>query len=85
MTQLAHSDFYSSQRFRPHRPNLLLRAVRRYQLVELFVIIGAILLLWGGASLQNSHAILQGASSGWVETVRSYAVGGSFRGEKPAP
>ena len=81
MTQITHSDFKNSLQFLARRPSLLRRMVRRYQIVELFVIIGAILLLWGGVSFGN---ILKGASPGWVETVRSYAVGGGlFRGEKP--
>jgi hypothetical protein len=80
MTQITHSDFKNSLPFLARRPSLLRRLVRRDQIVELFVIIGAILLLWGGG-LCN---ILKGASPGWVETVRSYAVGGGlFRGEKP--
>lgn len=75
MAQIAQPDFESSPQFLTRRPSLLRRTVRRYQIVELFVIIGAILLLWGGVSLGNMHRTLKGASPGWVETVRSYAVG----------
>jgi hypothetical protein len=43
----------------------------RYQIIELFVIIGAILLLWGGSSLGPvSSALRNQAQSGWLESVR---------------
>ena len=51
MSRVVHPNFEHSQRFLPRWPNILRRTISRYQLVELFVIIGAILLLWGGSSL----------------------------------
>jgi hypothetical protein len=59
MTQIAQPDFSDSEYFRPRRPSLLPRAVRRYQVLELTVIIGGILLLWGATSLGRVHAALQ--------------------------
>jgi endonuclease YncB( thermonuclease family) len=76
MSQFAHSDFQNARQFRPRRPNLLRRAVRRYQIVELSVIIGAILLLWGGSSLGKIHAALQQAPIGWLDSVRIDVIDG---------
>jgi endonuclease YncB( thermonuclease family) len=70
MTNVVHSEFYSPRQFRPRRPSLVRRIVSRYQLIELSVIIGAILLLWGGSSLGRIHNALQHAPSGWLESVR---------------
>ncbi len=84
MTQLANPDFHGSERFRPHRPNLLRRVARRYQVVELFIIIGGILLLWGGTSLGKIHGTLNGTPPAWADSVQS-VIGAAFRGEKPAP
>ncbi|HSD92406.1 MAG TPA: hypothetical protein VLB11_05210 [Methyloceanibacter sp.] len=54
MTDIVQPDSY----FPDRRPSLLRRVVDRYQLVELTVIIGAILLLWGAVSLPRVHAAL---------------------------
>lgn len=71
MSRVVHPDFEHGQRFRPCRPNILRRTISRYQLVELVVIIGAILLLWGGSSLGPvSSALRNQAPSGWLESVR---------------
>jgi hypothetical protein len=76
MTDIVHSEFYHARRVRPERPKILRRIVSRYQLVELSVIIGAILLLWGGVSLGRVHAALQEIPSGWLESVRIDIVDG---------
>jgi endonuclease YncB( thermonuclease family) len=70
MSHVVHPDFHSSRYFRPRWPSLLRRVVSRYQLVELSVIIGAILLLWGGSSFGRIHTTLKEAPIAWVESVR---------------
>jgi endonuclease YncB( thermonuclease family) len=71
MSRVVHPDFEHSQHFLRRRPNILRRTISRYQLVELFVIIGAILLLWGGSSLGPvSSALKSQTPSGWLESVR---------------
>jgi hypothetical protein len=77
MTDIVHPEFYHARRVRPERPKLLRRVVSRYQLIELSVIIGAILLLWGGVSLGRVHAALQEAPSGWLESVRIDIIDGN--------
>ena len=51
MSRVVHPEFEHGRRYVPSRPNILRRTISRYQLVELFVIIGAIVLLWGGSSI----------------------------------
>jgi hypothetical protein len=46
MTLIAEPHPRSEPMFRPRRRSTLWRIVMRYQLVELFVIIGAIVLAW---------------------------------------
>jgi hypothetical protein len=46
MTLIAEPHSRSEPAFRPQRSSALWRIVMRYQLVELFVIIGAICLAW---------------------------------------
>ena len=71
MAHVVHPDFQRQQHFRPRRPSALRRVLTRYQVIELFVIIGAILLLWGGSSLGPvSSALENQAPSGWLESVR---------------
>ena len=54
MTLIAEPHSRSEPAFRPQRSSTLWRIVRHYQLVELFLIIGAICLAWLGAvSLGN--------------------------------
>ena len=53
--------------FEPYRPNFLRRTISRYQLVELFVIIGIILAVWGALSLGKVTSALKQAPSGWLE------------------
>jgi hypothetical protein len=63
MAHVVHPDFQRQRHFRPRRQGILRRVLSRYQVIELFVIIGAILLLWGGSSLGpvssalKSHAV----------------------------
>jgi endonuclease YncB( thermonuclease family) len=71
MAHIVHPDFQRRQHFRPYRRSALRRVLSRYQIIELFVIIGAILLLWGGSSLGPvSSALRNQAQSGWLESVR---------------
>ena len=77
MTDIAHSEFYHARRVRPERPKVLRRVISHYQLVDLSVIIGAILLLWGGVSLGRVHAVLQAMPSGWLESVRIDIIDGN--------
>ena len=59
MTQIAQPDVPDSDYFRPRRPSILRRTVRRYQVLELTLIIGGILLLWGVSSLGRVDTALQ--------------------------
>jgi endonuclease YncB( thermonuclease family) len=61
MSRVAHSEFERSRRYLPRRPSLLRRVISRYQLVELFVIVGAIFLLWGGASIAKLPNLMDAA------------------------
>jgi endonuclease YncB( thermonuclease family) len=70
MTHIVHPDFHGRGYFEPRRPSLLRRVASRYQLVELSIIIGAILLIWGGTSLGRIQTALQQAPTGWLESVR---------------
>jgi tRNA(Ile)-lysidine synthase TilS/MesJ len=48
------TPYYQRKRFfRPRRPVKVWRTVRRYQLLELFVLTGGIALVWLGAHLDN--------------------------------
>ena len=47
MSRVVHPEFEHGRRYVPPRPNILRRVISRYQLVELFVIIGAIILAVG--------------------------------------
>ena len=70
MSRVVHPDFQHGQLVEPYRPNFLLRTISRYQLVELFVIIGIILMVWGALSLGRVSSALKQASSGWLDSVR---------------
>ena len=70
MAHVVHPDFQRRQHFRPRRQSALRRVLSRYQLVELFIIIGAILLLWGGSSLGKLSSAISQAPSTWLESVR---------------
>jgi hypothetical protein len=69
MSRVVHPDFQRGQRVEPYRPNFLRRTISRYQLVELFVIIGIILMVWGALSLGRVSTALK-APSGWLDSVR---------------
>jgi hypothetical protein len=70
MSRVVHPDFQHGQRVEPYRPNFLRRTISRYQLVELFVIIGMILMVWGALSLGRVSNALKQPSSGWLDSVR---------------
>jgi hypothetical protein len=71
MAHVVHPDFQRQRHFRPRRQGILRRVLSPYQVIELFVIIGAILLLWGGSSLGPiSSALKSQAPSGWLESGR---------------
>lgn len=72
MSRVVHPDFQHGQRVQPYRPSFLRRTISRYQLVELFVIIGIILMVWGALSLGRVTSALKQAPSGWLESVRIY-------------
>ena len=67
MSRVVHPDFQHGQRVQPYRPSFLRRTISRYQLVELFVIIGIILMVWGALSLGRVTTALKQAPSGWLE------------------
>jgi endonuclease YncB( thermonuclease family) len=80
MSRVVHPDFQHGQRVEPYRPNFLRRTISRYQLVELFVIIGIILAVWGALSLGRVSTALTQAPSGWLDSVRIEILdGGSIR------
>jgi endonuclease YncB( thermonuclease family) len=76
MSRVVHPDFQRGQRVEPYRPSFLRRTISRYQLVELFVIIGIILMVWGALSLGRVSTALKRPPSGWVESVRIEIVDG---------
>ena len=69
MDHAAHPDFQRRQYFRPRRRSGFRRVLSRYQVIELFVIIGAILLLWGGSSLGKLSGAINQAPSTWLASV----------------
>jgi hypothetical protein len=75
MTRLAHHDFRGSPYLEPRRPSFARRIISRYQLVELTLIIGGILLIWGLFSLGRVHSTLTQAQGAWP--VRAQIDGGS--------
>ena len=71
MSQVVHQDFKRQRHFRSRRQSALRRVLSRYQVIDLFVIIGTILLLWGGSSLGPLSSALKGQTpSEWLESVR---------------
>jgi len=77
MSRVVHPDFQSGQDYRPRRPNILLRTISRYQLVELCVMIGAIFLLWGGSSLGKLQGVMSQAPSAGLESFRIEIIDGA--------
>lgn len=69
MTRIVHRDFRHTEHFEPRRPGLARRLVRRYQLVELTLIIGSILLLWALFSVGRVHTALTQAPQAWIEVI----------------
>jgi hypothetical protein len=79
MSHVAHPDFQRQRYFRPRPQSIVRRVLSRYQVIELFVIIGAIFLLWGGSSLGPvSSALKDQAPSGWLESVRIDIIDGDL-------
>ena len=70
MSRVVHPDFQRGQRVESYRPSFLRRTISRYQQVELFVIIGIILMVWGALSLGRVATALRQVPSGWLESVR---------------
>jgi len=58
------------------RPSFLRRILRRYQVLELTLIIGAILLLWGASSLGSVHSALSNRPVAWPQSVRIDVIDG---------
>ena len=77
MSRVVHPEFEHGRRFQPPRPNILLRTISRYQLVELFVIIGAIFLLWGGFSIARLPSVMNAAQPlAWLDSFRIEIIDG---------
>ena len=74
MAYVTHPNFRRWRYPRPRRRNVLRRTVSRFQLVDLFVVIGAILLLWGSLSVGGSGALT--APPAWLESVRIEIIDG---------
>ena len=69
MSRVVHPEFEHGRRYEPPQPNVLRRVISRYQLIELFVIIGAIFLLWGGSSIARLPSIMNAAQPlAWLES-----------------
>ena len=66
MAYVTHPNFRRWRYPRPRRRNVLRRTVSRFQLVDLFVVIGAILLLWGSLSVGGVSSALR-APPAWLE------------------
>ena len=75
MAYVTHPNFRRWRYPRPRRRNVLRRTVSRFQLVDLFVVIGAILLLWGSLSVGGVSSALR-APSGWLDSVRIEIIDG---------
>ena len=77
MSRVVHAEFEHGRRYVPPRPNVLRRVISRYQLIELFVIIGAIFLLWGGSSIARLPSIMNAAQPlAWLESFRVEIIDG---------
>ena len=76
MSRVVHPDFHSGQDYRPRPRNVLRKVISRYQLVELFVIIGAIFLLWGGSSVVKLRSVVHQAPLTWLESFRIEIIDG---------
>ena len=77
MSRVLHPEFEHGRRYVPPRPNVLRRVISRYQLIELFVIIGAIFLLWGGSSIARLPSIMNAAQPlAWLESFRVEIIDG---------
>lgn len=70
MAHVVYPDFQRRRIARPRHRGVLRRTVSHFQLVELTVIIGVILLLWGALSVGKLPQNLSQAPSGWLESVR---------------
>ena len=67
MSRVVHPDFEHGQRLQPPQRGIFRRTISHFQLVELFVTIGIILMLWGALSLGRVTTALKPATSGWLE------------------
>ena len=76
MSRVVHPDFQSGQDYPQRHPNILVKTISRYQLVELFLIIGAIFLLWGGSAVWKLHSIANQALPAWLEAFRIEIIDG---------
>ena len=78
MSRVVHPEFEHGRRYVPPRPNVLRRVISRYQLIELFVIIGTIFLLWGGSSIARLPSIMNAAQPlAWLESFRIEIIDGN--------
>jgi hypothetical protein len=76
MSRVVHPGS-ARRRYVPPRPNILLRTISRYQLIELFVIIGAIFLLWGGSSIARLPTVMNAAQPlVWLDSFRVEIIDG---------
>ena len=76
MSRVVHPDFEHGQRLQPQQRGIFRRTISHFQLVELFVTIGIILMLWGALSLGRVTTALKPAPSGWLESVRIEIING---------
>ena len=78
MSRVVHPEFEHGRRYVPPRPNVLREFISRYQLIELFVIIGTIFLLWGGSSIARLPSIMNAAQPlAWLKSFRIEIIDGN--------
>jgi hypothetical protein len=72
MARNSSSHFQGAPYYQPHRPSLW-RFLRRYQLVELVLIVGGIMLIWsamslGPVSISDGRILPAGPKSAQIDT-----------------
>jgi hypothetical protein len=77
MSRVVHPEFKRGRHYVPPRPSAFRRTISRYQLIELFVIIGGIFLLWGGSSIAKLPGVMNaGQPLVWLDRFRVEIIDG---------
>ena len=83
MVHLIAPHYQRSRFFRPRRPGKTWRIIRRYQLLELFVLAGGIALVWLGAQIDNQSSSWNVAQPPGVESASADLITGVPVGARP--